>query len=563
MPLRARLFLLLAALLALLMGAQWWLIRSLARDLDTEVSLMAVTMGRDVVDLVQGLGAPPWPGDEPPAPSGKTLVEVRPEVAGESGFEEPRDEPPEEPLKATVDVHVVRRPEKRGAGEEGAPTRIEERLLTVDEKGTEGGRIVRIVRQIGEEPPVVEEIDLDELTRRAREKAGEPGAEVRVLHAPSLEEAALVLESPRLRSEIPIPLESFDDRLQAFSNRLLWGTLALLALGLALAAAVAHRVSRPLRSLAEAARRVGEGELGQQVPEQAGGEVGETLRAFNHMSSRLAQLEQDAERLRSSRHLSELGEVSRGFAHSLRNPLNALGLSIDTLAEGELPEEERRSLAATARQQIRRVDGALRSFLALAGAGSGSPEGPGDTGGPALEAEPVAVSELLQDVALEALQDCRGRQPGGGDAPRVAVEPAPDLPPLMAVAPELRAVLQALVVNAVEASPPGGRVKLGAEALGDHRIRITVEDEGPGLSPQVRRRLFTPHVTTKAHGSGMGLFLAQRIARSRYGGELRLEDAGPARPGKPGKPGGTRAVLDLGPRQNLSTAGEAREADHG
>ena len=52
----------------------------------------------------------------------------------------------------------------------------------------------------------------------------------------------------------------------------------------------------------------------------------------------------------------------------------------------------------------------------------------------------------------------------------------------------------------------------------------------------VREKLFTPHVTTKSNGAGMGLFLAHRIATSRLGGELRLEDR---------EGGGTRAVLDL------------------
>jgi signal transduction histidine kinase len=63
-----------------------------------------------------------------------------------------------------------------------------------------------------------------------------------------------------------------------------------------------------------------------------------------------------------------------------------------------------------------------------------------------------------------------------------------------------------------------------------------VEDDGTGLPAAVRERLFTPHVTTKPSGSGMGLFLAHRIATSRYGGGLRLEDR---------LPSGTRATVTL------------------
>ncbi len=71
------------------------------------------------------------------------------------------------------------------------------------------------------------------------------------------------------------------------------------------------------------------------------------------------------------------------------------------------------------------------------------------------------------------------------------------------------------------------------------RAVITVDDEGPGIPPSVRERLFTPHVTTKAAGAGMGLYLAHRLATTRYGGTLDLADR---------SAGGTRATLTLGDR---------------
>ncbi|MBI5439740.1 MAG: sensor histidine kinase, partial [Deltaproteobacteria bacterium] len=122
---------------------------------------------------------------------------------------------------------------------------------------------------------------------------------------------------------------------------------------------------------------------------------------------------------------------------------------------------------------------------------------------------------------------------------RVVVEAGGEGPRLLAVAPELRAALHALLVNAVEASPDGAQVTVQVEARDHGCARVTVGDEGPGLPAEVRARLFTPHVTTKPSGSGMGLFLAHRIATTRYGGGLSLEES---------EPRGTRAVLDLGPR---------------
>jgi signal transduction histidine kinase len=339
----------------------------------------------------------------------------------------------------------------------------------------------------------------------------------------------LWMGGPRqLTHRFEIPQQGLRDKLDGFSRKLLLASLGILAVGLVLAGAAADRVSAPLRRLAGAARQVGDGALGTRVPEAASGEVGQAITAFNRMSGRLAELEARTRELSASQHLGEIGEIARGLAHSLRNPLNALGLSVEELAAGVAGEngDETADLAVSARRQIRRIDRSIRSFLALASQGGGA-------------AEEVDLSELAEDVALEAIQGVR--PPGGRGRVRVevAVVADPGLTPLLAVEPELRAVFQALVENAVEASPEGGTVSVRLASAGDRRVRLEVADEGPGLPAEVRARLFTPHLSTKASGSGMGLFLAHRIATNRYRGRLDLVDREGA---------GTRAVLELGDR---------------
>ena len=152
------------------------------------------------------------------------------------------------------------------------------------------------------------------------------------------------------------------------------------------------------------------------------------------------------------------------------------------------------------------------------------------------------LAQLAREVALEALQD-------GGGRVRIEVETAGAGPWSVAGVPaELKATVQALVVNAVEASPPGGRVAIGLEPGAERGVRMTIDDEGSGLREEVRQRLFEPHVTTKPHGSGMGLFLAHRLVSGRYGGVLRLEPRAPAGTG-------TRATLEVGDRLQPAEAG--------
>jgi signal transduction histidine kinase len=327
----------------------------------------------------------------------------------------------------------------------------------------------------------------------------------------------LFLEGPAERVRIPIPGTGVKDAVARFRTRLVLGSLGIVAFGLLAAAFVAHRVTRPLAELSRAARTVGEGAFGTQVGARDGGEVGEAISAFNPMSSRLEALEREAISLKEREHLGEMGEVARGMAHALRNPLHAVGLSVDELASRLPGDDEAAALAAAARRQIAGVDGTIRSFLALAAGGGAEEE--------------VDVRALAEEVALAALQEARGRV-------RISVAPGPAGPRLVAVAPELKAALHALVVNAVEASPDGGEVVVSVAERGEGAA-VTVDDDGPGLPEEVRARLFTPHVTTKPSGSGMGLFLAHRIATTRYGGTLALERRAPR---------GTRALLSLGPR---------------
>ncbi len=224
--------------------------------------------------------------------------------------------------------------------------------------------------------------------------------------------------------------------------------------------------------------------------------------------------------------MTELGEVARGIAHTLRNPLNALGLSVEELAAKTEPESADDGLVESVRRQIRRMDQSIRSFLVLASEGGGAEDH-------------IDVKSLVQDVALEALQDARGKV-------RLEIEETEQQPSLMGVLPELRAMLHALTVNAIEASPDGAKVTVRILSAAPERVRIEVDDEGPGLPSEVKERLFTPHVTTKANGTGMGLFLAHRIATTRYDGSLELVDL---------EPRGIRAILELSDRKAVQNGG--------
>jgi signal transduction histidine kinase len=324
---------------------------------------------------------------------------------------------------------------------------------------------------------------------------------------------------------IPIPASGAERAIDDFRQRLLGGLGLLLLAGWLAAAWMARRIAMPLRDLARASDQLGRGVLDQRVAPSGPAEVRRSLEAFNRMADDLARLQTEAAAQRDDRELAELGEIGRGLAHSLRNPLHALGLSLEALAgEARADPDRAAGLAERGREQLARIDQALRGFLALS-ASSGA------------ATTSVELDDVIGDVMLEASQRAQGR---------VRIERERSALRLPGVEAELRIILHALVINALEASPEGGQIRIHAASTeSTDSVEIDVEDQGSGLAADIRERLFQPHVSSKPAGAGMGLYLAERLVRQRYRGTLNLVDRAE---------GGTRARLVLRPRDSAVSA---------
>ncbi len=206
--------------------------------------------------------------------------------------------------------------------------------------------------------------------------------------------------------------------------------------------------------------------------------------------------------------------LAAGLAHEIRNPLAGLQGSAELLArEAEGPARE---YAAVIAREAKRVDGLVRELLDLARPA-------------ALQTEPVDVHEVVGDVLVLA----RG-VPG---AARVTYLERydPSLPKLAGDAEKLTQVVLNLVRNALDAV--GGRpdpqiaIETGVAPLrlraanGRTRtlIRISVQDNGPGIPEAMLPRLFTPFATSKPHGTGLGLAVSRRIVEA-HGGRIEVKN---------------------------------------
>ena len=199
--------------------------------------------------------------------------------------------------------------------------------------------------------------------------------------------------------------------------------------------------------------------------------------------------------------LSTLGNMAASVAHEIRNPLNAVSMGLQRLRVEFQPAEadEYRRLLDLVQGEVRRLNAIVEDFLSL-----GRPL--------SVKPEPIAVPALFDEVLR--LLESEARAAGI----RIERELPPGLPPLMADRDRIKQVLLNLVLNALQAMPGGGTLRLEASASGGS-LTLGVMDTGGGIAAEVLPRLFEPYVTTKVKGLGLGLAIARRIVEA-HGGRI-------------------------------------------
>jgi len=227
--------------------------------------------------------------------------------------------------------------------------------------------------------------------------------------------------------------------------------------------------------------------------------TGETTAALEFLAEQLPAMadlsELIGEKIRLERELAErerlamLGRLAASISHNLRNPLSSMKTILQLqLEKRDLPADVRHDCALVL-DEINRMNQKLNQLLKFA-----KPMASGDRA--------PAVALTHQTVALFR-HDAERRN--------VVIEFDPPDQEVAVLASEeaLGEVLSNLVVNAIEAQPEGGCVRVGLTQKGE-RLEICVEDKGPGISTEMRSRIFQPFFTSKATGTGLGLAIVAR-----------------------------------------------------
>jgi signal transduction histidine kinase len=300
--------------------------------------------------------------------------------------------------------------------------------------------------------------------------------------------------------------------IQTLTNYMTYLILASAVLALLLALWLSEHFTHPLQKLSQGFVSLEQGQFGVQIEEAGINEYRKTMHSFNQMSSRLSQLAQSEKMLQQQGHLAELGEVSRGLAHALRNPMHTIGLSVEQLKDPDLPEKLRARLQDKIQAKIKHIDKTIKALLTL-------------TSGEIHRDDDVPVRSVIQDIMLEL----KTNEPNV----KISFNKSPSAQIIKGAESEIRAIIHTLMVNAVEANGLHGEVTISLSETTDSVV-IQVTDEGKGIDSAVAGKLFEPHVSSKAEGAGMGLYISNRLATLYYQGSIALVDKPPQDPASSG-----------------------------
>ncbi|HXV62921.1 MAG TPA: response regulator [Vicinamibacteria bacterium] len=221
------------------------------------------------------------------------------------------------------------------------------------------------------------------------------------------------------------------------------------------------------------------------------------------------ELKRTQEKLIRSERLAAVGELAAQIAHEIRNPLAAISNSVGVLRRDlELQGDDRRLLEVV-HEEAQRLGRIVADFLKFA-----RPR--------PLHRTPLNLVEVLDDLLLLLSQ----QHALGLAQSQIKIEKdyQEELPPVSLDAAQTREALWNLLVNAVEAMPGGGtlRVVVAGSEKGDDFVEVTVSDTGKGIRPEDMERIFQPFHTTKADGTGLGLAIVQRVVEA-HAGEVLVE----------------------------------------
>ena len=285
---------------------------------------------------------------------------------------------------------------------------------------------------------------------------------------------------------------------------LTWYMLGIAVLVTGLVALISHLIGRnltnPIKVLVDSTARVAKGNLDEQYELKTYDEIGDLAAAFNQMTR---DLKQSRDQLIQAERLATAGKMSASFAHEIRNPLSSMRMLAQMLMQKpEMSVEKNQQSLSYILEEIERIDTIVKGLMDFA-----RPT--------ALNLTQQPLSPVLQAVLalMEANLEHHKIQ--------LDLDLSPETPEIQFDSDKLKQGFMNVVLNAMEAMPQGGVLKIST-IVDEDRVGIKVVDTGVGISAEDLAHLFEPFFTKKTRGTGLGLANVKRILEE-HGGSVEIE----------------------------------------
>jgi len=234
----------------------------------------------------------------------------------------------------------------------------------------------------------------------------------------------------------------------------------------------------------------------------------------------LREIKKLEEKVRHSEKLAAIGELAAGVAHEIRNPLSSIKGFARFLAHSLSDRIQEKEYAEIMVKEVDRINRVVNDLLTFA-----RPMEP--------EPTPTDVLELAEHTMRLVETDARSRDI------KIRSKINPDLKRFLLDANQITQALLNLMLNALQEVDNGGAIDVGADVNeSGTRLNIWVEDNGPGIPRDKKKKIFDPFFTTREKGTGLGLSIVHKIVEN-HRGEIRVESP------LPGKTGGSRFIITL------------------
>lgn len=296
--------------------------------------------------------------------------------------------------------------------------------------------------------------------------------------------------------------------LERQSSRSALYTLAVLFVTTLITGIFVWHFTRPIKELSTAARKVAGGNFDVQVPADRADEMGTLAAAFNEMTAKLGRARELEMQLHQAEKGAVVGRLAAAIAHEIRNPLNYINLTLDHLRSSFAPSDSDKRetfirLTDQLKTEVARINRHITDFLKYSRPSK-------------LELQDVD----LRTEAEDALRLVEARAEECGIETKI-VQDGP-LPPVVADREALRSVFTNLVINAVEAiNGAGGSISITLSNTAANSVKVEISDSGGGIAADDISKIFEPYFSTKETGTGLGLAIVKK-AIDDHGGTISV-----------------------------------------